>query len=199
MVGYLDPSSAAVGYVGAVAVNIALGGTDSDMTPAVEFFKELHEEPADRAEADVLCARRVRRDPDPVRLRLQRLSRQIRRERQFRIRHSLRRHGGLSLRDEPGEERARQGQGGEGARLFPVRQGPGDVGQCLSAPGAADRAAGSGQKPSSCPTANMPAPRASTGRRWKRCKRHSPTATSPKCDDASIAAPAAHPRARNRS
>ena len=42
MVGYLDPSSAAVGYVGAVAVNIALGGTDSDFTPAVNFFKELH-------------------------------------------------------------------------------------------------------------------------------------------------------------
>ena len=42
MVGYLDPSSAAVGYVGAVAVNIALGGSDSDMSPAVNFFKELH-------------------------------------------------------------------------------------------------------------------------------------------------------------
>ncbi len=41
MVGYLDPSSAAVGFVGAVAVNIALGGSDSDMTPAVNFFKEL--------------------------------------------------------------------------------------------------------------------------------------------------------------
>jgi putative spermidine/putrescine transport system substrate-binding protein len=43
MVGYLDPSSAAVGYVGAVAVNIALGGGDTDMTPAVDFFKKLHE------------------------------------------------------------------------------------------------------------------------------------------------------------
>jgi putative spermidine/putrescine transport system substrate-binding protein len=42
MVGYLDPSSAAVGYVGAVAVNIALGGSDSDMSPAVNFLKELH-------------------------------------------------------------------------------------------------------------------------------------------------------------
>jgi putative spermidine/putrescine transport system substrate-binding protein len=42
MVGYLDPSSAAVGYVGAVAVNTALGGSDTDMTPAVDFFKELH-------------------------------------------------------------------------------------------------------------------------------------------------------------
>jgi putative spermidine/putrescine transport system substrate-binding protein len=42
MVGYLDPSSAAVGYVGAVAVNIALGGSNTDFTPAVDFFKELH-------------------------------------------------------------------------------------------------------------------------------------------------------------
>jgi putative spermidine/putrescine transport system substrate-binding protein len=41
MVGYLDPSSAAVGYVGAVAVNIGLGGNDSDLSPAVNYFKEL--------------------------------------------------------------------------------------------------------------------------------------------------------------
>jgi putative spermidine/putrescine transport system substrate-binding protein len=41
MVGYLDPSSAAVGYVGAVAVNIALGGGDSDFAPALKFFKDL--------------------------------------------------------------------------------------------------------------------------------------------------------------
>ena len=42
MIGYLDPSSAAVGYVGAVAINIALGGSDSDFSPALNFFKELH-------------------------------------------------------------------------------------------------------------------------------------------------------------
>jgi putative spermidine/putrescine transport system substrate-binding protein len=42
MVGYLDPSSAAVGYVGAVAVNIALGGGDSDFAPALQYFKDLH-------------------------------------------------------------------------------------------------------------------------------------------------------------
>jgi putative spermidine/putrescine transport system substrate-binding protein len=41
MVGYLDPSSAAVGYVGAVAVNLALGGSAKNPTPAVMFFKEL--------------------------------------------------------------------------------------------------------------------------------------------------------------
>jgi putative spermidine/putrescine transport system substrate-binding protein len=41
MVGYLDPSSAAVGYVGAVAVNLALGGSAKDFSPAVAFFKDL--------------------------------------------------------------------------------------------------------------------------------------------------------------
>jgi putative spermidine/putrescine transport system substrate-binding protein len=43
MVGYLDPPSAAVGYVGAVAVNQALGGNDQDFTPAIKFFKALHD------------------------------------------------------------------------------------------------------------------------------------------------------------
>ncbi len=41
MVGYLDPTSAFVGYVGAVAVNLALGGTLDDFTPAITYFKDL--------------------------------------------------------------------------------------------------------------------------------------------------------------
>lgn len=41
MVGYLDPSSAFVGYAGAVAVNRAMGGTLDDFTPAIDYFKEL--------------------------------------------------------------------------------------------------------------------------------------------------------------
>ena len=41
LVGYLDPSSAAVGYVGAVAVNLALGGSAKDFSPAITFFKDL--------------------------------------------------------------------------------------------------------------------------------------------------------------
>jgi len=41
MVGYLDPSSAAVGYVGAVAINLGLGGSASNFDPAIAFFKEL--------------------------------------------------------------------------------------------------------------------------------------------------------------
>ena len=41
MVGYLDPTSAAVGYVGAVAINLALGGSADNFDPAITFFKEL--------------------------------------------------------------------------------------------------------------------------------------------------------------
>ena len=41
MVGYLDPSSAAVGYVGVVAINHALGGIAKDFDPAITYFKDL--------------------------------------------------------------------------------------------------------------------------------------------------------------
>jgi putative spermidine/putrescine transport system substrate-binding protein len=41
LVGYLDPASAFVGYVGAVAVNSARGGTLDNFTPAIEYFKAL--------------------------------------------------------------------------------------------------------------------------------------------------------------
>src|SRR3569832_670003 len=46
MVGYLDPSSASVGYVGAVAVNQALGGNEKNFDKAIEFFKGLHKNAA---------------------------------------------------------------------------------------------------------------------------------------------------------
>ncbi|MCB1754526.1 MAG: ABC transporter substrate-binding protein [Gammaproteobacteria bacterium] len=41
MVGYLDPSSAFVGYAGAVAINRAMGGTFDDFGPAISYFKDL--------------------------------------------------------------------------------------------------------------------------------------------------------------
>jgi putative spermidine/putrescine transport system substrate-binding protein len=41
MVGYLDPASAFVGYVGAVAINNALGGSLDDFTPAINYFKQM--------------------------------------------------------------------------------------------------------------------------------------------------------------
>ena len=41
MVGYLDPSSAFVGYAGAVAVNRAMGGSLDNFDPGIAFFKKL--------------------------------------------------------------------------------------------------------------------------------------------------------------
>jgi len=41
MVGYLDPTSAAVGQLGVMAVNLALGGTYENLDPAIKYFKEL--------------------------------------------------------------------------------------------------------------------------------------------------------------
>lgn len=41
MVGYLDPASAFVGYVGAVAVNQALGGSLDNFGPGIEWFKKM--------------------------------------------------------------------------------------------------------------------------------------------------------------
>lgn len=41
MVGYLDPSSAFVGYAGAVAVNRAMGGSLDNFDPGIDYFKKL--------------------------------------------------------------------------------------------------------------------------------------------------------------
>ena len=41
LIGYLDPSSAFVGYVGAVAINQARGGTLDNFGPAIDYFKAL--------------------------------------------------------------------------------------------------------------------------------------------------------------
>ncbi len=41
LIGYLDPASAFVGYVGAVAANQARGGSMDDFTPAIDYFKAL--------------------------------------------------------------------------------------------------------------------------------------------------------------
>lgn len=42
MVGFLDPSSAFVGYVGAVAVNQALGGSLDNFDKAMDYFQKLN-------------------------------------------------------------------------------------------------------------------------------------------------------------
>ena len=41
MVGFLDPASAFVGYVGAVAINQALGGSLDNFDPGIQYFKEM--------------------------------------------------------------------------------------------------------------------------------------------------------------
>ncbi len=41
MVGYLDPSSAFVGYAGAVAANLAFGGDLTNFDPAIAYFSDL--------------------------------------------------------------------------------------------------------------------------------------------------------------
>ncbi|HQQ68930.1 MAG TPA: ABC transporter substrate-binding protein [Alicycliphilus sp.] len=41
LIGYLDPASAFVGYVGAVAVNESRGGTMENFGPAIDYFKAL--------------------------------------------------------------------------------------------------------------------------------------------------------------
>lgn len=41
LIGYLDPSSAFVGYVSAVAANLALGGTLDNFTPGIKYFQAL--------------------------------------------------------------------------------------------------------------------------------------------------------------
>lgn len=41
LVGYLDPTSAAVGYVSSVAINTALGGSFDNFTPAIDYLKSL--------------------------------------------------------------------------------------------------------------------------------------------------------------
>ena len=41
LIGYLDPPSAFVGYVGAVAINQSLGGSLDNFTPVINYFREL--------------------------------------------------------------------------------------------------------------------------------------------------------------
>ena len=41
LIGYLDPASAFVGYVGAVAINQARGGSLDNFNPAIDYFKSL--------------------------------------------------------------------------------------------------------------------------------------------------------------
>jgi hypothetical protein len=145
MVGYLDPSSAAVGYVGAVAINMALGGSAANFDPAITFFKELRKN--DPIVPKQTSYARVVSGEMPILLDYDFNA--------YRAKYSEKgsfefvdpvRGIDISLCRRPREERAAQGQGQEGAGLSLVRQGTGDLDQCLSSSGAADRIAGGGQE-----------------------------------------------------
>ncbi len=41
MVGYLDPTSAAVGQLGVMAINLAMGGTYENLDPGIDHYKKL--------------------------------------------------------------------------------------------------------------------------------------------------------------
>lgn len=41
LIGYLDPTSAAVGQLGVMAANLALGGSYENLDPAIKYFKAL--------------------------------------------------------------------------------------------------------------------------------------------------------------
>ena len=43
LVGYLNPGSAAVGQVGVIAANLALGGSYDNLDPGIKFFKQLQD------------------------------------------------------------------------------------------------------------------------------------------------------------
>ena len=43
MIGYLDPTSAFVGYAAAVAANLSMGGSLDNFDPGIAFFKKLQE------------------------------------------------------------------------------------------------------------------------------------------------------------
>ena len=43
MIGYLDPTSAFVGYASAVAANLSMGGSLDNFDPGIAFFKKLRE------------------------------------------------------------------------------------------------------------------------------------------------------------
>ncbi len=106
MIGYLDPSSAFVGYAGAVAVNQALGGTFDNFEPGFDWFKKLKANapivPKQTAYARVLSGEipiLLDYDFDAYRAEVQGSC-------QRRVRDSDGRHDLGSLRDEPGQGRA---------------------------------------------------------------------------------------------
>ena len=66
LVGYLDPTSASVGQVGVMAVNLALGGTYDNLDPAIRYFKELIKNEPIVPKQTSYARVHLGRDPDPA-------------------------------------------------------------------------------------------------------------------------------------
>ena len=145
MVGYLDPSSAAVGYVGAVAVNLALGGSATNFDPAINFFKELRKN--DPIVPKQTSYARVVSGEMPILFDYDFNAYRAKYSEKGNFEFVIPCEGSVvfpyvvGLVKKPG-----QGKGQEGHGLSAVGQGAGDLDQRLSASGAADRTAGSRQE-----------------------------------------------------
>ena len=141
MVGYLDPSSAAVGYVGAVAINLALGGSASNFDPAISFFKDLRKNepivPKQTSYARVVSGEMpILFDYDFNAYRAKYTEKG-----NFEFVIPCEGTRGVSLRRRPRQERRPNKEKAEEGLDYPaVRQGPGDLDQRLPPPGAANAA-----------------------------------------------------------
>ena len=131
LVGYLDPTSAAVGYAAATAANLALGGTLPQLGAGHQVLQGLKKNrpivPLQTSYARVLSGEiPIMFDYDFNTLRAKYKDKcncvfVIPQEGTHRA----------SLRDGPGEGRPAPREREEGARLPDVGQGPGDLGQRL--------------------------------------------------------------------
>lgn len=118
LIGYLDPASAFVGYVGAVAVNEARGGTLDNFAPAIDYFKALQKN-------------------EPIVPKQTSYARVLSGEIAILLDYDFNAY--RALRNEPGRQGAACSRRQEGARLRAVRRGPGDLGQGLPAASARER------------------------------------------------------------
>ena len=135
MVGYLDPTSAAVGFVGATAINEALGGNYNNYDPAINYLKELAKNepivPKQTAYARVLSGE------IPILLDYDFDAYRAKYHDKAPVEFVIPAEGSVTfpyvmamVAHDPHEANAK-----EGAGFRAVRQGPADLGTGLSAPG----------------------------------------------------------------
>ena len=141
MVGYLDPSSAFVGYAGAVAVNQALGGTLDNFKPGLDWFAKM------KANAPIVPKQtayaRVMSGEIPILLDYDFDAYRAKYKDHANVEFVIPKEGTIvgAVCDEPREGRAASGERREGAGFRAVRRRPAPVGQRVSASGARRNAA----------------------------------------------------------